>query len=63
MTDLGLTYIIHNVPRESALRDELERICGQRYVPVLVDKEKKVMIADDDEKIVAYLEKEYSQAV
>ena len=57
MTDLGLSYIIHNVPRERNKRDELEKISGQRFVPVLVDKEHDVMIADDDEKIIRYLEK------
>ncbi|HCA67467.1 MAG: Glutaredoxin [Parcubacteria group bacterium GW2011_GWC2_44_17] len=57
MTDLGISYIIHNVPRERNKRDELEKISGQRFVPVLVDKEHDVMIADDDEKIIRYLEK------
>ena len=60
MTDLGLTYIIHNVPRDRGERDELEKISGQCFVPVLVDKERNVMIADDDEKIVAHLQEHYS---
>lgn len=59
MTDLRLTYIIHNVPRDKAKREELQKISGQRFVPVLVDKERNVMIADDDEKIIAYLEEHY----
>jgi glutathionyl-hydroquinone reductase len=29
-------------------------------VPVLVDKERNVIIADDDDKIVAYLEGQYN---
>lgn len=56
MTDLGLSYIIHNVPREREKRDELEKLTGQRFVPVLVDKENGVTIADDDERIVEYLQ-------
>lgn len=60
MTDLGLTYVIHNVPRDREEREELEKISGQRFVPVLVDKERNAMIADDDEKIVAYLQEHYS---
>lgn len=61
LTDLGVTYIIHNVPRDRGKRDELEKISGQRFVPVLVDKERDVMIADDDEKIVEYLETQYGE--
>lgn len=60
MTDLGLTYVIHNVPRDREEREELEKISGQRFVPVLVDKERNAMIADDDEKIVAHLQEHYS---
>lgn len=59
MTDLGISYIIHNVPRDRSARDILEKISGQRFVPVLVDKERDVMIADDDDKIIEYLETQY----
>ncbi len=61
MTDLGISYIIHNVPRDRESRDELQKISGQRFVPVLVDKERGVMIADDDEKIIEYLETRYKK--
>ncbi len=61
MTDLGISYIIHNVPRDRSARDELQKISGQRFVPVLVDKEHGAMIADDDEKIVKYLEIKYKK--
>ena len=50
LTDLGMSYIIHNVPRNREDRTELEKISGQKFVPVLVDKENDVIIADDDEK-------------
>ena len=59
MTDLGISYIIHNVPRDRSMRDDLEKVSGQRFVPVLVDKEHDVMIADDDEKIIQHLERTY----
>jgi glutaredoxin len=57
MTDLRITYIIHNVPREREERTELQKISGQKFVPVLVDKGNNVIISDDDEKIIEYLEK------
>ncbi|KKS94198.1 MAG: Glutathione S-transferase [Parcubacteria group bacterium GW2011_GWA2_43_13] len=59
LTDLGMTYIIHNVPRNLEERDELEKVSGQRYVPVLVDPNTDTVIADDDEKAVEYLTENY----
>ena len=60
LTDLGITYTIHNVSRDREERYDLEKITGQKSVPVLMDKEKDVMIIDDDQKIIEYLEKQYS---
>ncbi len=54
LTDLGITYITVNVPGEKAMREDLFRIAGQRGIPTLVDGE--VIIPDDDEAIIAYLE-------
>lgn len=59
LTDLGMSYIIHNVPRIREERTELEKITGQKFVPVLVDPNTGVTIADDDEKAIEYLEKTY----
>lgn len=59
MTDLGLSCIIHNVPRNRAERLELEKVSGQRFVPVLIDPNTGTQIADDDEKAIAYLEKNF----
>lgn len=59
MTNLGLSYIIHNVPRKRDERNELEEITGQRFVPVLVDPNTNTVIADDDEKAVVYLKAHY----
>ncbi len=61
LTDLGMTYIIHNVPRERENRDELEKLTGQRFVPVLIDPNTDTMIADDDEKAVKYLNERYRE--
>ncbi len=59
LTDLEMSYIIHNVPREREVRIELEKISGQKFVPVLVDPNTGMTIADDDEKAVQYLEEMY----
>jgi len=59
LTDLGLSYIIHNVPRDREKRDELEKITGQRFVPALIDPNTGTMIADDDAKAIFYLEENY----
>ncbi|MDP3995009.1 MAG: glutaredoxin domain-containing protein [bacterium] len=59
LTDLGMSYIIHNVPRERPERVELEKLSGQKFVPVLVDPNTDTMISDDDDKAVAYLEERY----
>lgn len=54
LTELGMTYIAVNVPSERAMREELFRVSGQRGIPTLVDGE--VIISDDDDAIIAYLE-------
>jgi glutathione S-transferase len=55
MTDLGITYINVNVPRNKADRKELIEISGQPGIPTLVTEDGKV-IADDDDAIIAYLD-------
>ena len=59
LTDFGISYIIHNVSRDSAERDDLEKISGQRFVPVLIDPNTDTMIVDDDEKAIQYVEERY----
>ncbi len=59
LTDLGISYIIHNVPRIREERKDLEKLTGQKFVPVLVDPNTDTTIADDDEKAIEYLEKAY----
>ncbi len=59
MTDLLLAYKVVNVPRDRGLRTAVAEVSGQTGIPVMVDGD--VVIADDDDKIVAYLEKTYGQ--
>lgn len=60
MTDLGITYININVPRAKPDRKELIEIAGVPGIPTLVTEDGKV-IADDDEAIIEYLEKDYGK--
>ena len=59
LTDLGINYITVNVPREKSMREELFRVSGKRGIPTLVHGD--VMIADDDDAIIAYLEGRYGR--
>ena len=59
LIELGLSYINHNVPFDQDKRDAVEKISAQRAVPVLVDPNTDTIIADDDDKAVAYLKKQY----
>ncbi|MBI3606923.1 MAG: glutathione S-transferase N-terminal domain-containing protein [Nitrospirae bacterium] len=57
LTELGITYVTVNVQREKSLRTDLLAVSGQPGIPTLVDRD--VLIADDDEAIIAYLEARY----
>jgi glutaredoxin 3 len=59
MTDLVLTYINVNVPRDKAERKELLEVSGQTGVPTLLDGE--TLIVDDDDAIIEYLDKNYAR--
>ncbi|MBI2844557.1 MAG: glutathione S-transferase N-terminal domain-containing protein [Armatimonadetes bacterium] len=60
MTDLGLSYININVPRNKADRKELMEISGQAGIPTLVTED-GLVIADDDDEIIAHLEERYDR--
>ena len=60
LTDLLLDYKNVNVPRDHAQRTTVKEVSGQTGIPVLVDGD--VIIADDDDAAVAYLEKTYGKA-
>jgi glutathione S-transferase len=57
MTDLLLDYKIVNVPEDHAKRTLVKEIFGATGIPSMTDGD--VKIADDDDAIVAYLEKKY----
>ncbi len=56
LTDLLIDYQIVNVPREKSQRDIVEKVSGQRSIPVMVDGD---VVLDDDDDIIPYLEKKY----
>lgn len=65
MTELGVSYVIHN-PRTAAgeiwneqTHDELRTLGGQDQLPFLVDHQRGVTMYESDD-IVAYLEDHYA---
>ena len=59
LTELGLTYIAHQVPVDSSERAELEEATGQTTIPVLVTPEGEIV--RDEETIVNYLDNTYPE--
>ena len=59
LAELGLDYIIRNEPDSHQERTRLKQLSGQTWVPTLHDPERGVIIADDDDKIIDYLETHY----
>jgi len=59
--ELLLAYQIVNVPRSHAERGIVKEVSGQTGIPTMVDGD--VVIADDDDAIVAYLIKKYGSPV
>ncbi|MDQ2662900.1 MAG: glutaredoxin [Candidatus Eremiobacteraeota bacterium] len=57
MTDLLLDYKIVNEPPSHAERKNVKAVSGQTGIPTLVDGE--TVIADDDDAIIAHLQKKY----
>jgi len=59
LTDLLLDYTNVNVPSDHSQRTNVKDVSGQTGIPTMVDGD--VTIADDDDAIIAYLEKTYSK--
>ena len=57
MTDMLLDYKVVNVPEDHAERTNLKELFGVTGIPSMIDGD--VKIADDDDKIIEYLEKKY----
>lgn len=58
LSDHKISYIIHSVPHERSQRKEVIKVSGQPLVPVLVDGD---VVLDDENEIIAYLEKKYGK--
>jgi len=59
MTDMLLDYKVINVPRDHAQRGIVKEVSGQTGIPTMVDGD--VVIPDDDDKIIAYLQEKYAK--
>jgi glutathione S-transferase len=58
LTELGLTYTIHQVPVERDDRAGLERATGRRTIPILVAGD---ALIDGEQAILAYLQEHFSE--
>jgi glutaredoxin len=61
LDDLGMDYESVPVPGLHSERNEVRAVSGQRQVPVLVDDERGVIMAESD-RIVEYLNATYARA-
>ena len=59
LTELGLTYTVHQVPVERDARARLEHATGQRTIPILVASDK---VIDGEQAILAYLNEHFTRA-
>jgi glutaredoxin len=59
MTDMLLNYKIVNVPSDHGQRKEVKELFGVTGIPSMTDG--NVKIADDDDKIIAYLNEKYTR--
>jgi glutathione S-transferase len=60
MTDLLLDYKVVNVSSDHGERTAVKELFGATGIPSMTDGD--VRIADDDDAIIAYLEKKYGPA-
>ena len=58
LADLNLKYEAVEVPADRQKREEVFKISGQYFVPVLVDGDR---ILDDENVIIDYLETHYNK--
>ena len=59
MTDMLLDYKVVNVPESHSERTVVKELFGATGIPSMTDGD--VKIADDDDAIIAYLEKKYGK--
>ena len=58
LAELRLPYEAIDVPAERHLREEVLKVSGQYFVPVLVDENR---VLDDENEIIEYLETHYNK--
>ena len=58
LTELGLTYTVHQVPVEREARAQLEHATGRRTIPIMVVRE---TVTEGEQAILAYLDEHYSE--
>ena len=58
LTELGLTYTVHQVPVERDARAQLEHATGRRTIPILVAGDK---VIDGEQAILAYLDEHFTE--
>ena len=59
MTEMLLNYKIVNLPHAHSERTVVKELFGVTGIPSMIDGD--VKIADDDDKIIEYLEKKYGK--
>jgi len=59
LSELGIDYILRNVPEDNTKRKRLKRLSGQDSVPTLIDSDTNNIVAGDEQQIIQYLEKQY----
>jgi glutathione S-transferase len=58
LTELGLSFIAHQVPVERSARSELQAATGETAIPVLVAERR---VIGGEEAILSYLERHFSE--
>ena len=59
LDELGIDYETEWVEALHSKRDEVKRVSGQRAVPVLVDSDRGVTMAESD-RILEFIERSYA---
>ena len=60
LDELGLDYVVHEVPGMRFLRSAVRKISGQSNVPVLIDPNRDVILPESED-IIAYLREHYGK--
>lgn len=61
LTELGLDFVAHQVPVDSAERVEMERSTGQRIITTLLMDDGTVLGGGDDDERIAELDKRFTE--